>query len=136
MKLYTKIQTLKTKSLIGAVLVGDKNQIYMSTGFEIHNTDEHVASMTSIQRAISFIKNVSPIYASENLEIHNTNLTIEEIKRNEYVSKFLQAKNIDIILCNSSNDFDKQMNMRAGHELLGLSTLERIRNNIHRGENI
>ena len=128
MKLYTKIQTLKTKSLIGTVLVGDENQIYMSSGFEIHNTDERVASMTSIQRAISFIKNVSPIYATENLEIHNTNLTIDEIKRNEYVSKFLQTKNIDIILSNSLNDFDKQMNMRAGHELLGLSTLERMRN--------
>lgn len=128
MKLYTKIQTLKTKSLIGTVLVGDENQIYMSSGFEIHNTDERVASMTSIQRAISFIKNVSPIYATENLEIHNTNLTIDEIKRNEYVSKFLQTKNIDIILSNLLNDFDKQMNMRAGHELLGLSTLERMRN--------
>lgn len=135
MKLYTKIQTLKTKSLIGTVLVGDENQIYMSSGFEIHSTDERVALMTSIQRTISFIKNVSPIYATENLEIHNTNLTIDEIKRNEYVSKFLQTKNIDIILSNSLNDFDKQMNMRAGHELLGLSTLERMRNNIHQGEN-
>lgn len=129
MKLYTKVQTLKTKSLVGVVLVGDKNQIYMTNGFETQTSDEKEASLLGIQRAISFIKNVSPIYANENLEIYGSKNSVNEIKNNDYISKFLQMKKIDVILNNNfENEFDKQMNIRVNHEIIGLSWSETFKN--------
>lgn len=126
MKIYTKAKVLNNSSVVGIVLVGDKNQIYMMNGVELQTTDRNSALLYGIKRAISFVKNNKPLYANEDVEIFASipsvrksdfDLFNKKLFEDEYIQKFLQEKNISMKYNQELlNDFDNQMMLIATHQ--------------------
>lgn len=123
MKIYTQVQKNNSKSNVGIVLVGDKNQVYMMDNIQLNTQDEISSHLYGIKKAISFVKNNKPLYANNDIECHpiiNNNKNEEFISRmnkDEYIQQFLKEKNISISLNKSNTDFDKQMNLIAFHQI-------------------
>lgn len=126
MKIYTKAKVLNNSSVVGIVLVGDKNQIYMMNGVELQTTDRNSALLYGIKRAISFVKNNKPLYANEDVEIFTSIPNVrksdfdsfnKKLFEDEYIQKFLQEKNISMKYNQKLlNDFDNQMMLIATHQ--------------------
>lgn len=126
MKIYTKAKVLNNSSVVGIVLVGDKNQIYMMNGVELQTTDRNSALLYGIKRAISFVKNNKPLYANEDVEIFTLIPNVrksdfdsfnKKLFEDEYIQKFLQEKNISMKYNQKLlNDFDNQMMLIATHQ--------------------
>ena len=126
MKIYTKAKVLNNSSVVGIVLVGDKNQIYMMNGVELQTTDRNSALLYGIKRAISFVKNNKPLYANEDFEIFASIPSVrksdfdsfnKKLFEDEYIQKFLQEKNISMKYNQKLlNDFDNQMMLIATHQ--------------------
>lgn len=123
MKIYTQVQKNNSKSNVGIVFVGDKDQIYMMENIQVTTTDDISAHLFGIKKAISFVKNMTPLYANNDIECHpvinddKNEEFMDRINKDEYIQQFLLTKNINIDLNKSNTDFDKQMNLIAYHQI-------------------
>lgn len=123
MKIYTQVQKFQSKSNVGIVLVGDKDQIYMMDNIQVNTQDEISSHLYGIKKALSFVKNNKPLYANNDIECHpnikneKENEFIQKLNKDEYINQFLVSKNIKAELVNSNTDFDKQMNLIAFHQI-------------------
>lgn len=92
MKIYSAVGSKNRHLYVGVVLVGDKDQIYMSSGFKINSQNELSANLFGIKRALSFVKNNKPIYATEDIVVYSTsNQSMEtKLQSDEYFKRVLK----------------------------------------------
>lgn len=127
MKIYTDVQNYCGKLMVGTVLVGDHNHIYMMKGNELQTDDIDQAHLYGIKRAMSFVKNNHPLYAKEDVVIYTSkyyqqpydSCTFEKrLKSDEYIQHFLEELDINILHNKEQfNDFDRQMLLNAEHQV-------------------
>ena len=129
MKIYTKVEERKygmeSSSVVGAVLVGDDNQIYFKDGFKLTVQDKVSAHMYGLKRCISFVKNMKPLHCNDMIHFVHDNVRVDidrelndRIASDEYVQRFIQEKQISIKAQNKDlTKFDREMLMIAGMEI-------------------
>ena len=105
MKLYETTQKRGNTTYIGLVLLGDHNQIYMSTAFST-NREKH-AYLSGIERAVSFIHHNKPIYSTKDIVLYGQKIGLNDPLKSEYTERIMPNKRI---IPNSEplNDLDKQ----------------------------
>lgn len=129
MKIYTKVDErkmgLESASFVGAVLVGDNDQIYFKNGFKLTVQDKVSAHLYGLKRCISFIKNVKPLHCNDMIYFLHDNVRVDidrelndRIASDEYVQRFVEERGIKIEAKNKDfTSFDKEMLMIAGLEI-------------------
>lgn len=129
MKIYTNVDErkigLESASFVGAVLVGDHNQIYFKDGFKLTVQDKVSAHLYGLKRCISFVKNVKPLHCNDMIHFVHDNVRVdidrelnERVAYDEYVQRFIQEKQISIKAQNKDlTKFDREMLMIAGLEI-------------------
>lgn len=131
MNVYTKVgtitnsKTLESASLVGVVLTGDQNQIYLQDGFKLTIQDEVSAHVYGLKRALSFVKNVKPLHCDDSMIHFATDPVrveiLKEIKdrsdHDEYIQKFLEEHNFTITQAKEFTQVDKEMLMIAGLQI-------------------
>lgn len=129
MKIYTKVDErkmgLESASFVGAVLVGDNDQIYFKNGFKLTVQDKVSAHLYGLKRCISFIKNVKPLHCNNMIHFLHDNVRVDidrelndRIASDEYVQRFIEERGIKIEAKNKDfTSFDKEMLMIAGLEI-------------------
>ena len=131
MNVYTSVsettnsKNLESASLVGVVLTGDKNQIYMQDGFKLTIQDDISAHVYGLKRAISFVKNMKPLYCNNSM-IHFALDKVDpelldkiktRIDHDEYIQRFLEERNFTIMQAKEFSAFDKEMLMVAGLQI-------------------
>jgi len=125
MKIYTRTEERGNASMVGAVLVGDNNQIYFKNGFKITIQDKVSAHMYGLKRCISFVKNMNPLHCNDMIHFLHDEIRPDidkeindRIACDEYVQRFIQGKGITIEAKNKDfTQFDKDMLMLASLEI-------------------
>ena len=129
MKIYTSVDErkigLESASFVGAVLVGDHDQIYFKDGFKLTIQDKVSAHLYGLKRCISFVKNVKPLHCNDMIHFVHDNVRVDidrelndRIASDEYVQRFIQEKQISIRAQNKDlTKFDREMLMIAGIEI-------------------
>ena len=129
MKIYTSVDErkigLESASFVGAVLVGDHDQIYFKDGFKLTIQDKVSAHLYGLTRCISFVKNVKPLHCNDMIHFVHDNVRVDidrelndRIASDEYVQRFIQEKQISIRAQNKDlTKFDREMLMIAGIEI-------------------
>lgn len=131
MNVYTSVsettnsKNLESASLVGVVLTGDKNQIYMQDGFKLTIQDDISAHIYGLKRAISFVKNMKPLYCNNSM-IHFALDKVDpelldkiktRVDHDEYIQRFLEERNFTIMQAKEFSAFDKEMLMVAGLQI-------------------
>lgn len=124
MKIYTKVEERNNSSMVGAVLVGDNDQICFKDGFKLTIQDKVSAHMYGLKRCLSYVKNVESLEDKEVIQYLHDDVRVDidkemndRIACDEYVKRFVQERGVSIMTQNL--DFSKFDN-----EMLSLAYLE------------
>ena len=129
MKVYTRVEEMKygleSSSIVGAVLVGDHDQVYFKDGFKLTVQDKVSAHLYGLKRCISFVKNVKPLHCNDMIHFLHDNVRVDidrelndRIASDEYVQRFIQERGIKIEAQNKDfTKFDKEMFTLASIEI-------------------
>lgn len=129
MKVYTRVEEMKhgleSSSIVGAVLVGDHDQVYFKDGFKLTVQDKVSAHLYGLKRCISFVKNVKPLHCNDMIHFLHDNVRVDidcelndRIASDEYVQRFIQERGIKIEAQNKDfTKFDREMFTLASIEI-------------------
>lgn len=125
MKVYTSVEERGLTTMVGTILVGDKDQIYFKDGFKLTICDKVSGHIYGLKRCISFIKNVKPLHCNDMIHFLHDNVRVDidkemndRIACDEYVQKFIQEKGIKIEAQNKDfTKFDREMFTLANIEI-------------------
>lgn len=129
MKVYTRVEEMKhgleSSSIVGAVLVGDHDQVYFKDGFKLTIQDKVSAHLYGLKRCMSFVKNVKPLHCNDMIHFLHDNVRVDidrelndRIASDEYVQRFIQERGIKIEAQNKDfTKFDREMFTLASIEI-------------------
>lgn len=124
MKIYS---SFNNNHYVGVVLVSDRGDPYMASGFRVQTEDQAVAHNIAINRALIFVSNNKPLYANNEVHTYISNsqktspeqieLFNQALAQNPYAEKWSRARNQQIHPFDGNlNEKDQYFLMCAGNE--------------------
>jgi hypothetical protein len=76
-------------NLVGVVLAGTHNKIYMFKAFQTETTDKDTQTLLATQRAVGFAIGNKVIYAGNDINLYTEDdVDLDKLRSNEYLSRY------------------------------------------------
>ena len=76
-------------NLVGVVLTGTHNKIYMFKAFQTETTDKDTQTLLATQRAVGFALGNKVLYAGNDINLYTEdNVDLDKLRSNEYLSRY------------------------------------------------
>lgn len=76
-------------NLVGMVLTGTHNKIYMFKAFQTETTDKEAQTILTTRRAVAFVRNNKVLYGGDDINIYTKDdINLDRFRDDEYLSRF------------------------------------------------
>jgi hypothetical protein len=76
-------------NLVGMVLTGTHNKIYMFKAFQTETTDKEAQTILATRRAVAFVRNNKVLYGGDDINIYTKDdINLDGFRDDEYLSRF------------------------------------------------
>ena len=76
-------------NLVGMVLTGTHNKIYMFKAFQTETTDKETQTIIATRRAVCFAKVNKVLYAGDEINLYtNDNVDLDKLRNDEYLKQY------------------------------------------------
>ena len=76
-------------NLVGMVLTGTHNKIYMFKAFQTETNDKETQTILATRRAVAFVRNNKVLYGGDDINIYTKDdINLDRFRDDEYLSRF------------------------------------------------